>query len=257
LDPLIPVLTWHKVDTRREPGITRVSPGRFRGQVEHLADGGWTSLSAGEFVRRGGRAPRSERLCLICFDDAYDCVEVHAAPVLEDHGFSGVLFPVMDYIGRENRWDAGLLGRRFRHLDEGGIRRLLERGWSLGLHGRSHRTLRGASLEVLEREVVEARAELELRFDREVRLLAWPFGLCDRRAVNVASAAGIRLAFGSGERQHPLDLPRYMIYPPHGGRSLESMLRGGAQDPLQKLARAGARLSAKLGRSFLVNHAAD
>lgn len=241
----IPALAWHKVDPRLEPGLTRVSPARFREQVAPLAEG-WRSLTAAEFIERRGLMAPHERLCLLCFDDAYEGVEDHAAPALAELGLAGTLFPVLDYIGRDNDWDRGLLGARFRHLSADGVERLLEKGWSLGLHGRRHRRLAGASLELLDSELVSARAELECLFGRSVHLLAWPFGVCDRRAVRVAQAAGLKLAFGRCALPHPFCLPRRHVYPHHGPRAVAGMLAGGPPDWIEALAARGARLSARL-----------
>jgi peptidoglycan/xylan/chitin deacetylase (PgdA/CDA1 family) len=243
----IPVLVWHKVSPRGEPGITVVSPERFRRQLAALRAAGAGPITLEEYQTRGGRQRTGGTHCLLCFDDAYACVEEHAAPQLLKLGWPATLFPVLGWIGRENGWDRGLLGRRFAHLDVDGIRRLLEAGWSLGLHGRSHRPLVGRGLDVLERELVESRAELELLFGRSVHAIAWPYGRCDRRAVRVAQAAGLRLGFGRCQPEHPLCRSRLMVYPLHGEAALRAMLAGAPPDALQRLAGLGARLSSWLG----------
>lgn len=243
----IPVLTWHKVSPSWEPGITVVSPARFRLQVEALRAAGARPLSLEDYIARDGKQEEGGRLCLLCFDDAYECVAEHAAPLLLKLGWPATLFPVLGWLGDWNRWDRGLLGRCFRHLDADGLRSLLDRGWSLGLHGRSHQRLCGRGLEVLEREVVEARAELELLFGRSVHAIAWPYGRCDRRAVRVAQAAGLRVGFGWCRPEHALCRERRMVYPPHGARALAAMLAGAPSDPWQRLAALGARLSSRIG----------
>lgn len=243
----IPVLTWHKVSPRPEPGITVVGPARFRAQVEALRAGGARSLSLEAYLARRGRQEAGEGLCLLCFDDAYACVADEAYPVLRMAGFTATLFPVLDWIGRDNRWDRGLLGRRYPHLDEGGITRLLEAGWSLGLHGRTHCHLAGRSLVVLDRELVSARAELEQRFARAVHAVAWPYGRCDRRAVLVAQAAGLRLGFGRGGGGHPMCRDRHHLYAVHGPAQVAAMLGGAPPGPLQHVAGWGARLSSWIG----------
>jgi peptidoglycan/xylan/chitin deacetylase (PgdA/CDA1 family) len=247
----IPVLVWHKVSPAWEPGITVVSPARFRAQVAALREAGARSVSLEEYAARDGRQEEGETLCLICFDDAYECVADEAYPVLERAGLTATLFPVLGFIGDWNRWDRGLLGRRFRHMDDSGIQRLVDSGWSLGLHGRSHLALAGRGLDLLESELVDARSELELRFGRNVHAVAWPFGVCDRRAVRVAEAAGLRLGFGNldpdlPQATHRMCRPRLAVYPPHGANHLRAMLQGAPPDLLQRLARRGARLSARL-----------
>ncbi|MDP2361692.1 MAG: polysaccharide deacetylase family protein [bacterium] len=244
----IPVLTWHKISRRREAGLTVVSPGRFLQQVEALVAHGARAISLEDYLGRRGRQGDDERLCLLAFDDAYVCVAEEAHPVLARRGLPATLFPVLDWIGLDNGWDRSLAGRPFRHLDEDGIARLLAEGWSLGLHGRSHRHLAGRGLAVLEQEVVKARAELELRFGRSVHALAWPYGRCDRRAVLVAEAAGLRLGFGNARGDdHPLCRRRHLVYPLHGPAALRAMLDGAPPDHLQRLAARGAWLASLVG----------
>lgn len=243
----IPVLTWHKVSPRREPGITALSPKRFQHQVKAMRAYGARAITLENWLQRKGMQEREEGLVLLCFDDAYACVAQYAAPMLAEAGFVATLFPVLDFLGKENLWDRGLLGRRFTHLDAAGIEALLEQGWSLGLHGRSHRQLAGRSLEVLDRELVTARSELELQFERNVHVVAWPFGRWDRRALLVAQAAGLRAGFGRGGNGHPMCRSRLMLYPHHDSSAVEAMLKGGSEDWIQRLAGLGASLSSFLG----------
>ncbi len=242
----IPVLCWHKISTRPEPGITVVHPDRFQRQLDAVSQAGYSTISASIYIERQGMMDDAERLVLFTFDDAYACVYEQAWPLMKARGFSGVIFPVLDYIGKDNHWDRGLLGRRFRHMNDAEIEDLLRAGWDIGLHGRSHIPLKARDLTVLDRELVEARAELECRFGRNVHLLAWPFGQCDRRSVRVAEAAGLRAAFGRGPDDHPFCRDRAMIYPNHGPMAMQRMLEGGADDFLQRLAAMGAWLSARL-----------
>lgn len=245
----IPVLAWHKVTPRWEPGITALHPQRFRRQVEALRQQGARAITLENWLQRGGMQEAGERLVLLCFDDAYACVVQHALPALEAAGFVATLFPVLDFLGKNNTWDGGLLGRRFAHLGAAGIAELLDAGWSLGLHGRTHIHLAGRSLDVLERELVTARSELELQFGRNVHVVAWPFGRWDRRALLVAQAAGLRAGFGRGGGGHVMCMPRHMLYPHHGEAAVAAMLDGRVEDVVQRLAGLGAALSSWLGGS--------
>lgn len=242
----IPVFTWHKVSPRWEPGITALHPRRFAAQIEALRAAGARAISLENWLQRNGLQDGDERLCLLCFDDAYECMARHAAPILAQANFPATLFPILDWIGRDNAWDRGLLGRRFQHLDESGIADLLAAGWSLGLHGRSHCHLAGRSLDVLETELVTARAELELRFGRIVHAMAWPYGRTDRRAMLVAQAAGLRAGFGRNGGGHPMCRPRLMVYH-HGPAAMRAMLEGRGEDRLQRVAGVGAHLSSLIG----------
>ena len=132
------VLCYHKIERRRELGVTRLSPQRFAAQIEALARDGWRGMSLAEFAAtvRGERVA-SDRDLLITFDDAYRGLRDHAFPVLRDAGFGAVCFVITDYAGRLNRWDVAYGGRRFAHL----AWRDMER-WSTRVASRSSLTPR-------------------------------------------------------------------------------------------------------------------
>src|SRR5690349_19803487 len=64
-----PVLCYHKVERRRELGVTRLSPRRFAAQIQAMARAGWRALSLRDFtaIARGERRLRDREL-LITFD---------------------------------------------------------------------------------------------------------------------------------------------------------------------------------------------
>ncbi len=229
-----------------EPGITRVSPKRFEQQVRCIFEAGYKTLSAEAYLARKGVAREGEKECLLCFDDAYSCLAEHAFPVMESMGLTAVLFPVLDFMGKQNRWDRGLMGRRFTHMSEEDLRAALSKGFSLGFHSRTHRSLKGADLPLIEDEVLSAARELEDCFQRSVRLMAWPFGQSDRRVQMLARSWGFQMAFGVGGENNHMNVPRHMIYPTHGPKSIRAFLEGAPLDKLQRLASLGAALSARL-----------
>src|SRR3954466_9108527 len=85
------ILCYHKIERRRELGVTRLSPRRFARQIECLAGAGYRTLSLDELqaVVDGNRVA-GERDLVITFDDAYRGLREHAFPVLAAHGFHAV-----------------------------------------------------------------------------------------------------------------------------------------------------------------------
>src|SRR3954470_19072857 len=97
--PVIPpVLCYHKIERRRELGVTRLSPRRFTAQIQAMARAGWRALSLRDFAAtaRGERRPLDREL-LITFDDAYRGLRDFAFPVLRDAGFAAVCFVITDF----------------------------------------------------------------------------------------------------------------------------------------------------------------
>jgi peptidoglycan/xylan/chitin deacetylase (PgdA/CDA1 family) len=211
-----PILSWHKVDPRRELGFTRVGPRAFARQIAALARAGYAPLdSAGLLARL--RAPSGRRAAdvVLAFDDGYAALADHAFPVLADHGFRALVFVITDYVGRDNSWDVQYGGRRFAHLDWDALGRWQERGIEVHAHTATHARLTWLSDAEVEDELGRARATIAARLGRAPAGICYPFGSADERVRRLAAAAGYTLGFTGPRRLavgDPLLLPRLMVY---------------------------------------------
>jgi peptidoglycan/xylan/chitin deacetylase (PgdA/CDA1 family) len=194
-----PVLCYHKIERRRELGVTRLSPRRFATQVEALAGAGWQGLSLREFtaVLRGER-PLRERELLITFDDAYRGLRDFAFPVLRDVGFRAVCFVITDYAGRLNRWDVAYGGRRFAHLAWRDIERWSDSGIAFESHSATHPRLSWVDDRRLFHELHRSRVALESALGAAPTSIAYPFAAVDDRIANAAARCGYSVGFVSG-----------------------------------------------------------
>jgi peptidoglycan/xylan/chitin deacetylase (PgdA/CDA1 family) len=210
-----PVLCYHKVERRRELGVTRLSPRKFAAQMHALARAGWRGISLEEFAAcvRGER-PTGDRTVLVTFDDAYRGLRDHAFPVLRDVGFSAACFVITDYAGRLNRWDVAYGGRRFAHLTWRDIERWQARGIAFGSHTASHPRLPWISDGRLHDELERSRDALEDALGSEPPALAYPFGAAGARERAAASRAGYDIGFGLGGtwQGDPLRIPRHAVH---------------------------------------------
>ena len=113
----IPILAYHKVDTRFELGGTMISPRRFARHLEYFKKNGFQSVTLSQAVElmKQGKGAENKYLCLT-FDDAYQGLYRHAFPLLKEHGFTATVFAVTDFVGRPNDWDINWGGLRFEHL---------------------------------------------------------------------------------------------------------------------------------------------
>jgi peptidoglycan/xylan/chitin deacetylase (PgdA/CDA1 family) len=209
------VLCYHKVERRRELGVTRISPRRFAAQVQALARAGWRGISLEEFAGCvfGRRAPGPREL-LITFDDAYRGLREHAFPVLRDAGFGATCFVITDFAGRLNRWDVAYGGRRFAHLAWRDIERWHARGIAFGSHTATHPRLSWMDDRRLRQELVRSRAALTTALGTPPSAIAYPFGVAGGREVAVASSTGYTIGFGGGGRWSgdALRMPRTPVH---------------------------------------------
>jgi peptidoglycan/xylan/chitin deacetylase (PgdA/CDA1 family) len=185
------VLAYH--DVRPGPAVTPfdVTPARLREHVERLRSGGLRIVSAAEIAHAVARGEALDCLAALTFDDALAGVHEHGLPVLDELGVQATVFAVVEGLGERAAWwpEAG------RTTTPAELEELLAAGWSLGSHTRTHASLPTLDGSELTRELAGSRAELEQRFGRPVRLLAYPSGHHDGRVRDGARAAGYEAAF--------------------------------------------------------------
>ena len=215
--PALPlILCYHKVERRRELGVTRLSPRRFARQMERLARDGWRGLTLDELLAcaRGERTP-GEREVALTFDDAYRGLREHAFPVLEALGFPAVCFAVTDYAGRLNRWDVAYGGRRFAHLSWRDMRRWQERGITFASHTATHPRLTWLSERDAASELTRSRRALEGALGTRSTVVSYPFGAAGERELALAKEAGYTSGFGLAGRWTGdlMAITRLPVYP--------------------------------------------
>jgi len=210
-----PVLCYHKVERRRELGVTRLSPARFAAQIHALADAGWRGISLDAFVAvvRGQRRAAPNEL-LITFDDAYRGLRDYAFPVLRDAGFFAVCFVITDFAGRLNRWDVAYGGRRFAHLAWRDIERWNALGIAFASHTATHPRLPWVDDARLDDELHRSRRALECALGAATTTISYPFGAFDARVLTAAARCGYASGFTLGGRWagDALRVPRHAVH---------------------------------------------
>ena len=233
----LPVLAYHKVDPRRELGLTSISPGRFERQIKFLQQEGYTSLSSqslaippvkttdllpqrihsGASLQNSARVTTSNRSVLITFDDGYEGVYTYAYPLLKKYASTAIIFITTGYIGKSNGWDASP-GPRFRHLDWAQIREMADAEICFGSHGVNHNFLTRQSDRSARYEIEASKKMLEDGLGCPIRFFSYPYGDYDDRIINFVREAGYEAAFSlrpellNGTSKSVYALPRIAIY---------------------------------------------
>jgi peptidoglycan/xylan/chitin deacetylase (PgdA/CDA1 family) len=217
------VLCYHKVERRRELGVTRISPRRFARQIERLSRSGYRTIALTELLAcaNGTRAPGDHEI-VITFDDAYRGLRDHAFPVLEAHGFTAVCSAITAFAGRLNRWDVAYGGRRFAHLTWRDMRRWQTRGITFVPHTVTHPRLTWCDDATAYRELAQSRLDLMHALDCDASVISYPFGAAGQRerllAQQAGYVAGLTLATPwTGDSFSIPRLPVYLWSPPAPG----------------------------------------
>jgi peptidoglycan/xylan/chitin deacetylase (PgdA/CDA1 family) len=195
----LPILAYHKVDSRRELGITALSPRRFERQIRFLKHEGCACISLpgvwdSGFAIRDFQESKISKPVLITFDDGYEGIYTHAYPILKKYASTAIIFLTTGYIGKYNSWDASP-GPRFKHLDWIHIREMADDGICFGSHGVNHTFLTRQNDSTVKYEIEASKKKLEDGLGRPVRFFSYPYGDYDDRIIDSVQEAGYEAAF--------------------------------------------------------------
>jgi peptidoglycan/xylan/chitin deacetylase (PgdA/CDA1 family) len=121
-----------------------------------------------------------------------------------------------------NKLENGCTGDLYfpRMMNENDLKQCEGAGIEIGSHGLTHTFLRDSVAEnILRREVIESKNELEKILDHPVQCFAFPAGFYDQRAIDLASEAGYKYLFAVEDRffsieennQSPVLFPRILM----------------------------------------------
>jgi peptidoglycan/xylan/chitin deacetylase (PgdA/CDA1 family) len=191
------VLAYHAV-SERWPADLSVTPERFASQLALVTARGYRGATLHQAVS----APPAEKTVVVTFDDGFRSVAALALPILRRHGLPATIFVPTDHVGTGEpmRWpgiEQWLGGEHEAELlpmgwDE--LAMLVDAGWEVGSHTRSHPRLTRIGDARLEDELRGSREACERQLSLPCRTLAYPYGDHDPRVVAAARAAGYEAA---------------------------------------------------------------
>lgn len=173
------VLTYHSIDRSGSP--ISVDPVAFARHLEWFATAGRRGSGAGVPVvgldELVDGDPKEDAVALT-FDDCFSNFATEAAPGLRDRGLPATVFIVTEQAGRDNAWGGrsapGIPTLPLLGWDA--IGPLMEQGFSVGSHTRSHPRLPALGAAALEDELAGSAATIERELGVRPRWFAYPYG---------------------------------------------------------------------------------
>ncbi len=212
------VLCYHAVSERWNADLS-ITPERLEHHLTTLVRRGYRGVT---FTEAANGAPHSKAVA-VTFDDGYRSVLTQAFPIMQELGLVGSVFVVSESVGSERpmSWPGvdHWLGTEHEHelvplsCDE--LNQLIDAGWEVGSHTRTHPHLTALADGELESELRGSREDCERLLDRPCASLAYPYGDCDERVVAAAGRAGYQVAAALSSRlgsPRALEWPRVGIY---------------------------------------------
>jgi peptidoglycan/xylan/chitin deacetylase (PgdA/CDA1 family) len=201
------VLCYHAVSPTW-PAALSVTPESLERQLTLLARQGWRGATFHDAVHD----PPAARTVAVTFDDAYRSVLELALPILERLGLRGTVFAPTAFVsaGGPLAWAGTDHWLRTPHASEltpmgwQQLGELVERGWEIGSHTRTHPRLPGLDDDSALAELAASRAECEGELGTPCRTLAYPYGDVDDRIARLAQRAGYAAGAALSSRLAPL-----------------------------------------------------
>ena len=191
---------YHRVCADSEPAASRyvVTRGTFHQQMRFLAQHGfWTPRLVDLLDGSWTNNHEGKRPIMITFDDGYLDVYENAFPVMQEFGFSAIIFVVPDFTRRTNWWDPPGRLRNVDLLQPHHIQRMCRLGVEFGAHSFSHRSLPALSNCELEGELQKGKCCSEGFLHQCFLAVAYPYGDVDERVKEAAKRAGYQCGFAA------------------------------------------------------------
>lgn len=173
-EPAVPILAYHRIadDGPTDLAAYRVCPEVFAQQIVWFSQHDYQSVSLESLSHAlHGEKTLPERAGMLTFDEGYADFAQTAWPILEDHGFSAVVFIVTGTVGGRADWDARY-GDPVPLMPWHDIRALGKKNVEFGSHTHGHKRLRALTDVELDRELRDSRMILKHATGRSVHALS-------------------------------------------------------------------------------------
>jgi peptidoglycan/xylan/chitin deacetylase (PgdA/CDA1 family) len=189
--PSVVYLMYHELEIpgrslcSSEPGYERyvLLEREFREQMEFLKANGYEGLSVGEaaaFLEGSKISTNARQNICITFDDGSESDLLAAAPILHQAGFGATFYITAGWLGKPG------------HLSASQLKELSAQDFEIGCHSMTHPMLTDLDENGLQREIADAKLQLEQIVGKPVEHFSCPGGRYDHRVVRVARTAGYR-----------------------------------------------------------------
>jgi len=185
-----PILLYHRIAEPPSPNSSDaryyMPPEDFKWQMQALTDWGYSVIPISLLVTaitKGAQLP--PRPIVISFDDGYDTVFENAYPIMQDFGFTGVLYIIADYVGAQG----------YMSIDQ--LTAMSGKGWEIGSHSMTHPHL-PANHDLINFEAGQSKNLLASEIGVNVETFAYPYGEIDGFVVDKVAEYGYLAAVGLG-----------------------------------------------------------
>lgn len=191
----------------------------FRTQIRWLEQAGWRGMGVSEALASGAQDSKEQPSVVFTFDDGCESDLIAAAPVLKEAGCNATFYVTVGFIGQPG------------YMNPTQIRELGALGFEIGCHSMTHAYLTDLDDGGLQREISQAKTQLEQILGKQVDHFSCPGGRYNASVIQAARDAGYRsLAnsriHGNTPMTDPFALGRIAIVRDTGLPAFQNICRG-------------------------------
>ncbi|WP_373080623.1 polysaccharide deacetylase family protein [Fusobacterium animalis] len=197
----IPVIMYHRVINNPEnEGVygTYIYEDMFKKHLQYLKDKNYTVITFKDLDKIGwrNRFEKGKKYIILTFDDGYKDNYDLAFPILKEFNFKATIFLMgsLTY----NEWDVKAGGeRKFSLMSVEMIKEMQDYGIEFGAHTFNHPKINTLSNEEIAHQIVDVRKPLEEKIGKEIITFAYPYGILNDYAKEMAKKAGYTFALAT------------------------------------------------------------
>lgn len=202
----IPILMYHRIAD--VPGDRNaLPPDKFQEQLDYMYKNGYSTITMQmlyDYYTKN--TPLPPKPVLLTFDDGYEDNYQIALPLLKERNMSAVVFPITNWIGKENKWENfNKALTRTMTLEQ--LKEWHAAGMEIASHTVNHPFLTECDKSKLIFELRESKNYLEEVLQIKIQFLCYPYGYFNKNAINIAQSVGYKAAFAIFN-----DVPLHPIY---------------------------------------------
>lgn len=197
----VPVIMYHRVINNAEnEGVygTYIYEDMFKKHLQYLKDKNYTVITFKDLDKIGwrNRFEKGKKYIILTFDDGYKDNYDLAFPILKEFNFKATIF----LMGKSayNEWDVKAGGeRKFSLMSVEMIKEMQDYGIEFGAHTFNHPKINTLSNEEIEHQIVDVKKPLEEKIGKEIITFAYPYGILNDYAKEMAKKAGYTFALAT------------------------------------------------------------
>ena len=197
----VPVIMYHRViNNSEDEGVhgTYIYENIFREHMQYLKDKNYTVITFRDLdkISWRNRFEKDKKYIILTFDDGYKDNYDLAFPILKEFGFKATIFLMGS--STYNEWDVKASGEKeFPLMSVDMIKEMQDYGIEFGAHTFNHPKINTLSNDEIEHQIIDVKKPLEEKIGREIITFAYPYGILNDYAKEMAKKAGYTFALAT------------------------------------------------------------